>query len=315
MRTAVSRLLTGVLAAGLAAPAAAGGARAAHLFNLSDFSGTLGYNDGRIVADPRAQEIYVVASNTVRIFNDAGMETYRFGSDADAGLIRDLAIDRTGEILVLSHDVVPTLGPFRLTRCDYRGQPLATIEVGGLPPALASIRPDRMFLVGDDLHLVSRPQKQVAVIDPESGEYVRGIDLVGLLAIPEENRGSADIVGFSVDGSGTMFATVPVLFRAYEISPDGAVSMWGRPGSLPGTFSVVAGIVSDGAGHTFVADRGRGVVMAFDRDHAFLGEFGAAGRDQELLVRPSELAVDGAGRIYISQLRSRGIAAFSLSFE
>ena len=54
-----------------------------HLYTLSDFSGAVPYNGGRLVADPPTGEIYVVASNEVRVFNDAGMQVYRFGHPAD----------------------------------------------------------------------------------------------------------------------------------------------------------------------------------------------------------------------------------------
>jgi hypothetical protein len=286
------------------------------LYTLSDFTGAVPYRGGRLVAGSHGDEIFVLASNQVRIFNRTGMETYRFRHGPESGLVRDLAIDDSGDILVLSHDPTRTgPTPFRLTRCDYRGIAKAPVEVHGLPEAFAAIRPDRIFHRDARLHLASRNQKLAVEVDARTGEFQRGFDLAELLLIPEEERAGKSIVGYDLDQAGNLLITIPSLFRAYVISPEGEVASFGQPGSTPGSFGVIAGIATDGRGHYFVADRGRSVVMIFDDRFEFLSEFGGRGESQDNLVRPSGLAVDGSGRLFITQLRNRGVAAFSLSFE
>ena len=54
------------------------------------------------------------------------------------------------------------------------------------------------------------------------------------------------------------------LFSAFRLSPGGEVAQFGRPGSGPGKFGVVAGIAADEAGYIYVADRLRSVVLVFD---------------------------------------------------
>ena len=259
-------------------------------------------------------EVYVIASNEVRVFNTSGMEVYRFGVDADLGFVRDVAIDESGDILILSHDLPPATG-YHITRCDYRGKVKAALEPGSVTEGLEAIRPDRIFLRPGGLYLASRRDQRVAVVDPQTGEFRRGFDLAEMLQFSAEQRNDEGIVGFDIDGHGNMLLTIPTLFRAFVVSPDGEVSSFGESGSTPGRFGVVADITRNDSGHYFVADRGRSVVMVFDEDFAFVSEFGYRGTAPENLIRPSNLAVTGSDRVYVTQLRQRGVAAFSVSYE
>ncbi len=294
--------------------AGAAGLTISHLFNLSDFSGTLPYSGGRLVADPGTDEIYVIASNEVRIFNEWGMEIYRFGLEPELGQIRDLAIDESGDILALSHDLPPATG-YHIARRDYRGRAKAAIEPAGIPAELTAVRPDRIFLRPGGLHLASRLQKQVTVIDPQNGKFQREFDLAELLELTAEQRADEDIVGFDMDRQGNMLVTIPTMFRAFVVSPSGKMRSFGEGGSTAGSFGVVSGITRGDGGHFFVADRGRSVVMVFDEKFEFVSEFGYRGTAPENLIRPDALAVTGSDKVYVTQMRQRGIAAFSVSFE
>ena len=48
---------------------------------------------------------------------------------------------------------------------------------------------------------------------------------------------------------------------------------FGTRGSGPGKFNIVAGIAADESGHLFVTDTLRAVVIAFDKELKFVGEF------------------------------------------
>ena len=123
------------------------------------------------------------------------------------------------------------------------------------------------------------------------------------------------MTGFTVDGEGNIFFTVPVLFRVFKFSPDRKMASFGRPGSAPGRFGIVSGIVTDSRGNLLVADKLRCVVMAFDKGFNFLGEFGYRGTRPENLVVPDDLAIDTKDRIYVSQGRRRGVSVFALSAQ
>ena len=300
----------------VAAPLVAQGVTVGFVHKLSDFTGTVPYNGGRVVVDPQTDEIYVLASNQVRVFNSSGMETFSFGHDPQMGFVRDLAVDEMGDILVLSQVPATESGPgFRVTRCNYRGVVKNPIEIEGLGSRLTAFRPDRMFHRQGRLYLVSRHSKLVVVVDAQTGLYEKEHDLADLLQISEEKLSATSIVGFSIDEAGNMLCTIPVLFRAFVISPDGTVASFGESGSTPGAFSVAVEIVGDGQGHYFVADRGRSVVIVFDEQFQVISEFGFPGDAEDNLIRPSGLALGRGGRLYVTQMRNRGVSTYSVSFN
>lgn len=304
------------VAAALSTSLIAASPAVSHLFELSDFSGTVPFSGGRLSIDPSHEEIYVISSNTVRVFNGSGMEIYQFAPLPDTGLVRDLAVEESGSILMLTHLMTPGEPPaISVTRCDYRGDALHPLVLSGLSGAYAEIVPDRMQLRDGELYLASRGQRLVAVVDAESGTFLRGYDLADLIELTEAQRDTVEISGFAVDPAGNLLLTLPTMFRAFVISADGTVASFGKPGSTPGSFSVVGGIAGDGRGHFFVSDRGRSVISVFDAQFRFVTEFGSQADGRDHLVRPDDLAVDPAGRLYVTQMGARGVSAYSMSFR
>lgn len=300
----------------LVAPASLAGAQGVavgYLYNLSDFSGTIPFNQVGLHVDRDRDELYVMDGDTVRIFNGYGMEVYRFGPDLRLGVIADLAVAETGDILVLS----PGLGRIdadaglRVVRCNYRGEPISHIELSGLPEAFHEFRPEGMVYHAGRLHLLDRRQMLLAVTDID-GAFQKGYDLAELAAIPEEERKDTAIFGFTIDDAGNMVFTVPLRFRAYIVSPEGQVSAFGKAGSAAGSFGLTAGIVRDDDGNYIVADTRRSVVSVFDRDYNFVREFGYLGSRPGNLVRPSGLGLGNAGKVYVTQRSNRGVSAFSV---
>jgi len=88
---------------------------------------------------------------------------------------------------------------------------------------------------------------------------------------------------------------------------------FGVSGSGPGRFGVVGGIVADEMGYTYVADRLKSVVLIFDGDFKFMKEFGYRGPGPDNLVGPKYLALDAQGKLYVSQLKDRGISVFKIN--
>lgn len=299
-----------VMAAAAGAPAAHGGATASYLYSLADVTGSVPYSEARVVIDGGNNETYVLAGNVVRIFNDAGMEVYRFGNEQSEDHIVDLALDDQGNILTLAH----RNSDFQIVRCDFRGEPKERIEVSDVPASFTPFSPNRMAYRDDRLYLADTNAMRIAIAD-SGGRFGEGYDIIAILGLTEKDRADTGISGFSVDGEGNMVFTIPVLFSAYRLSPDRTIQSFGQPGSIPGKFNVVGGIARDSRGSYLVADLLKCVVMIFDHEFRFLTEFGYRGNKPGNLIVPQDVAVDGNGRVYVTQGRKRGISVFRISYD
>ncbi len=305
-------LLLAIPGAAFAAPVVDGPTRGTFLYNLADFDGPVPADWANVFVDPSHHEIYVtsVSTRTVRIFNEYGMQVHSFGEDEQFGAIRDGAVHPNGDIFLLSmHKRTATV-----VRCDYRGEPLETIAIDDLPEDFADLSLDRMAYRAGLLYLADRQHMKVVVVD-EAGKFRRGIDLAKLMEMSEE-RGADDdsgITGFSVDRAGNIYFTVQSNFAAYRLDANGRLDGFGKPGSSPGKFGVVGGVVSDDRGNILVADILRSVVGVFGEDFRFKSEFGYRGRRPENLVAPKEIAFD-RDRVFVSQRGGRGISVFQMTY-
>jgi hypothetical protein len=288
------------------------GVETSYLYNLSNFSGPIPFNWSNIHVDRERNEIYVVDPRAadVRVFNEKGMEIYRFGDDGSLGTVLDVAVESNGNILVLSRGV----GKSSIIRCDFRGQALAEVELKNLSDVFSDFSPNRMAYRQNKLYLLDSNRKKIAVADT-SGFIHKEYNLYDLLKLEEKKRAQTDVGGFSVDRNGNMLFTIPSLFSAFKLSPDEKIASFGRPGSAPGRFGVVGGIVADDKGYYYVADRLRCVVLIFDRDFKFQKEFGYRGSRPHNFIGPRNLSVGNKGRLYISQVNSRGISVFKITYD
>lgn len=289
-------------------PAASQPIRAAFMYRLASFTGPIPYNHARLTVDRQRSETYVLYSNSVRVFNDAAMEIYQFGDDLDLGELVDVAVDDEGEILLLAYR--ESRGS--IVRCNFRGEPQSRIDLRNLPAEFSNFAPNRMIYRQGLFYLASLPGLQVVVTDLE-GNFRKGYDLFSLLELEETDRGNVDIAGFNVDANGNILLTIPVLFRAVTLSPAGEVKYFGRPGSAPGRFNIVAGITRDSKGNYLVVDKLKGAVLVFDRSFNFVTQFGGYGRKPGDLAFPDEIVTDNADRVYVTQMGKRGVNVYRLS--
>lgn len=305
--------LAGVMFGGLVCTEALAGIEATYLYNLSNFNGRVPSFWAQIDVDEETNEIYVADTRggDIRIFNDQGMEIFRFGDDGSLGSILDVAVEPNGDILVLSRTITRHTA---IIRCNFKGEPLTTIDLKNLPADFSEFAPDSMILRHAQLYLMDKTSLRLAVTDLD-GNFKTGYDIAALSNIAEDKRYSSEIGGFSVDRDGNMLFTVPVLFRALKLTPDGKVSGFGRPGSAPGRFGVIGGIVADDQGYYYVADRLKSVVLIFDKDFTFQTEFGYRGRKPQNLIGPRNLGLDQNGRLYVSQLSNRGVSVFKITYK
>jgi len=288
------------------------------LYSLSNFTGAIPYSWVELALDKEKNEVYVCdgSDRSVRIFNENGMEVYNFGEDSDLGNINitHLAVDKDGNILLLSykHDVKGT--SYSIIRCNFRGEVISRFEPHDLPSDFSGFLPIRIIYREGRLYLVDKNLMKVAVTDM-SGAYLDGYDLAALLRFDEKKRADTGIVGFSVDKEGNIFFTIPVQFQAYKVTPDHKIVAFGQRGSAPGKFNIVGGIATDDKGYLYLTDTLRCVVMIFDKDFKFLKEFGYRGYGPENLIAPMELTVDNRDRIYVSQSARRGVSVFKITYN
>ena len=290
--------------------------RSTFLYNLANFYGKIPYNDVRIRVDRVRDDVYAVDRGIVRVFNDVGMEVFWFGDDPELAGIYDLALDEKGDIFLLSYDFSDLGNPkYGVIRCNYRGEARERFAVSGLPKEFSRFFPNYMFYQNDTFFFLGSSNMTVVVTD-RKGVFLKGYNLADILEIPEKDRPDTEIFGFSLDRAGNMLFTVPVLFKAFVVSPDGKVAgSFGKAGSAPGLFGIVSGIVADDQGNYLVVERLRSVVMIFDREFRFLKEFGYRGDKPGNLIRPSELALGNSGKLYVTQLRNRGVSVFSITSD
>jgi DNA-binding beta-propeller fold protein YncE len=283
---------------------------APYLYNLSNFHGILPLSWVSISVDESRDEVYVLPGQGIKIFNDRGMEVYSFNEAEEIGGASGVAVDDKGNIIVISND------QREIVRCNYRGERISKMELKNLPPEFSGFFPGRVFFRKGAFYFEGSSSGsssiQVVVTDRE-GLYKDGYDIMALVNLDEKNSQDADIVGFNVDGEGNLLFTMPVMAKAYVVSPDKQVRSFGRRGSKPGTFGVPGGIASDASGSfILVADTLRCVVMVFNRDFVFQTEFGFRGFSPGNLVGPMQLAVDSKNRLYVTQLRDRGVSVYQL---
>jgi DNA-binding beta-propeller fold protein YncE len=308
----VSFLLSAVWVAGVPAEVQAE-VQTSFLYRLSNFSGPVPSNWATISVDRARDEIYVTdgQSGIIRIYNDRGMEVYRFGDDWNSGsLLLAAAARNDGNILVLTRKFSAN----SIVLCNFRGEFLADLALQGLPPDFSGFSPTDMVYRNRRLYLLDNNLLRLAVTD-SNGYFMAGYDLGALLQIDENKRMATQLGGFSVDHAENIYFTVPVLFTAFKLSPDGKLASFGKPGSAPGRFNNLGGIVADDQGYIYVADRLKSVVIIFDKDFKFLNEFGYRGRRPYNLIAPNDLDLDAAGRLYVSQLASIGVSVFKIIYQ
>ena len=295
---------------------AAAGVKASYLYNLSSFTGTIPYSSARVAIDKERNEISVLYQNLVRVFNQNGMEVYRFGDDFDLGLLVDLTVDRDGNLLILSYGIAGSdrEGLFEIIRCNFRGEPIGTIELKNLPAGFSEFSPGRIVYRGGSLYLVDLLRLKVVVAD-SNGSFKKGYDIIPLLGLKGRDSSNTEIGGFNVEDDGSMLFTIPVLFSAYRLYPDGNVTYFGKPGGAPGRFNIVGGIVLDGKGNYLVVDRLKCTVMVFDSNYNFLTQFGFRGFKPGNLIAPDDVTIDSDGRVYVTQNGRRGVSVYRIVYE
>ncbi len=300
---------------GFVRPGYAQGITLAFQYKLSDFSGTLPLDSVKIFADRSNHEIYVTGTdNTVRIFNETGMELYRINDDGSLGTVYDTVVDQRGDILILSYTYSHMKRKYSVIRCNYRGDRVADIEFKNFPPDFpATFFPSALEYQAGHLYLVDKNAMRVVVTD-EAGVFEQNIDLISRMGLEENKRYDVDMSGFAVDKEGNILFTVPVLFKVFRLSTDGTLAAFGERGGSPGKFNIVAGIAVDDNGYYYISDQLKSAILIFDPGFHFLTQVGQRGGRDEDLIGPTDLTILD-NKLYITQTARRGVSVFSIKRE
>lgn len=302
-------LVTAAALALAANPAGAQPVKAGYIYTLSNFTGSIRYDWSRVAVDWERNEVYVLFQNVVRVFNEFGMEVYRFGDDLDLGQLVDVAVDDRGDILLLAYRDSRAA----IVRCNYRGQPESEITLTGVPREFSDMGPNRLVFQRGAMYLASSMGLKIMTADRE-GRFTKGYDLFRLFELEEKDRGTVELGGFSVDRDGNILMTAPVLFRAFVLSPDGRIRPFGKASSAPGGFNIAGGIGRDSKGSLLIVDKLKGSVLVFDRNLAFVTQFSRHGRKRGELLYPDDLVIDSRDRVYVTQMGRRGVSVFTLDY-
>jgi hypothetical protein len=301
----LSVLKLAAVSASLALTAPTGALTASHAYDLSTVGGVVRSDSLRLAADPGSREVLAFGDGLVRIFNDSGMEVFRFGDDSALGNVTGAAVLDDGSLLVLSY----VEGQPRVLRCNFRGEFRGELPIAGVPAGV-EFRPGYIAHRAGQLYLADLAAMRVLVADAATGQG-QLIDLAEKIESADK-RADLGISGLTVDPRGNLVFTVAPLFKVFELSPAGEVRSFGRPGGAPGLFNVVSGVAVDEQGRFFVADALKNAVIAFDRDFRFLGEFGYGGNRPGSLAGPSSILALG-GKVLVSQVARRGVAVFRVT--
>lgn len=157
--------------------------KATFLYSLSDFTGMIPYNWARVSVDQERSEVYVLYQNTLRIFNENGMEIHRFGDDLDLGYIIDIAVEPNGDILLLAYKK----SEGEIIHCNYRGAPKSTLNLKNLPDEFSKFSPNRMVYKDGNLYFASLNEMKIVIVDNQCN-FIKGYDLIPFLELEEKDR-------------------------------------------------------------------------------------------------------------------------------
>jgi hypothetical protein len=267
--------------------------------------------------DQKEDETYVCDASGVGIFNNYGMEVYNFGDDGQFGNIGGGAVDKDGNILLLTaqYEYSPSTGSSKyvtsLMLCNYRGELISKVPLKGVPPSLGKFTPGEMVCHGDKCYLADLSAMKVLAVD-WTGKYLDYYDIAGIMGLDEQKVQDSGMTGFNVDKEGNIFFTVSVFFQAYKVTPDRKISSWGTPGGAPGKFNIATGIATDDAGNIYVVDTLKSAVEVFNKDFGYLTQFGGRGWGPGDLIAPRRIVIEKS-RIYVTQAANRGVNVYRIS--
>jgi DNA-binding beta-propeller fold protein YncE len=258
----------------------------------------IGYPQG-VTADLHTGEVFVCDARMSRIlvFDSQGLFVYEMpGGDAFSAP-QDVAVDPEGRLVVVgSHDRRAAV-----VELDFDGLFRREIRLSGLGEGLEEPRFGSVALspTGDRLYLLDTSNLRVFICDRD-GAVQGAIDLAAGLS-PRARR---DLIPGHVDVYGdTLVVAVPSFsqIRLYDL--DGTLR---RETGVKGTASCTLGFPTAAAltrdGDLVIVDQQRMQILRWNAEaNRCLGDYIGYGNLPGFLYYPMDLALDGAGRIFVAQ--------------
>jgi DNA-binding beta-propeller fold protein YncE len=292
--------MLGVLAAAIAITAPVASQELTYLRRLQMpvVGDAIGYPRA-VEADPHTEDVFVCDSRRNRILIYDGEGRFKFqipGGDAFSAPM-DIAIDPDGYLVVLAnHQRRRTL-----VELDFDGLFLREIPLKGLPadsmdPALRSVA---LSPSGDRIYAVDTANLRLWIADRE-GDLVTSVDLAPGLSEKERQDvilGHVDVYGDSV--LLALRSTAAISIFDLDGNPQtqvgekgGGLCKLGRP--------VAAALMNNG--EMIIVDQQRMVVTRWTvQGNRCRDEYYGLGNLPGFLYFPLDVALDGQGRLYVSQ--------------
>ena len=132
----------------------------------------------------------------------------------------------------------------------------------------------------------------------------------------ENEFGRAGPNGIAIDSQRNVYAADAGSNRVQKFSSSGVfITQWGGKGSRPGEFYYgkdhggPMGIATAGK-RVFVTDQGNFRVQVFTQDGIYSSEFGTEGTGDGQFLKPTHVAVDSKGHVYVTDWERRDVQKF-----
>jgi sugar lactone lactonase YvrE len=250
-----------------------------------------------VVADLHSGEVLVcdTFANRIAIFDSQGRFRYEIRGGAAFQSPIDLAVDPEGYLFVVSQT------SSELTLLDFDGRLLDKISLTGLPDGLISPRFGSLALspAGDRLYLMDFENDRLWVTDRQGAVQASVDTTVGRTPkeIEELRYGKVDVYG------ETVLLPIPNdgLVHMYDLEGR-AKGTIGEPGASECQLMFPAAAALDEQGRALILDQQRAMFMTWDLERgACLSEHYGFGNAPGALYQPSDMSLDAAGRLYVSQ--------------
>ena len=115
------------------------------------------------------------------------------------------------------------------------------------------------------------------------------------------------------DAQGNIWAAAPSENAVYKFSSSGTLLLkFGTLGSAPGQLNTPYGVAVRG-NRVFVSELNNARVSAFDLNGVFQGSFGTRGSGHGQFLRPTALAFDAQGRLYVCDTGNERVEVFNVA--
>ncbi|MBI5749303.1 MAG: 6-bladed beta-propeller [Nitrospinae bacterium] len=251
----------------------------------------------KIYFDRQQNELYIGSqSKEIAVINEDGMIVHRIPL-ADSPKL--LCVNKNGNIYISDNKG-------GISILNYRGEYIKNLDLSAVPDnTLLAIQ---SFHVDENEHLYIGDGRlsRIIVLD-SSGNF--------LYQFGKKGSGEGEFLNAKAitTDAERLYLIDPPLFRVsvYDKKDGRFLYMFGQISSLFGGFSMPSSIDTDGK-RLFVVDTNRAMVIVFDREGKPIIEFGGVGRNPDSLSWPSDIKVDGNGKIYVCDTGNGRIQIYEL---